>query len=164
MAEGHLTVKDGLVVGLEYDLRLGDGQLVVASKDEKPVKYLQGYRQMVPGLEQALYGMTVGDAKQVVVKPENGFGLVDPEAFTVVPHDAFPPELELIPGTRVRMRDEVGNILSAEVVEDKTDGVLLDFNHPLAGETLHFDVKIVSLRKATSEELAQATRFEPNES
>lgn len=156
MTKNDMAVKDGLVVGLEYVLRLDDGELIVTSEGGETVEYLHGYGQMVPGLEQALYGMTVGDEKHVVVDPQEGFGQVNPEAIEQVPQEIFPSDLELAPGMRLKLRDQSGNVLSAVVVEVGADDVVLDFNHQLAGETLHFDVKVTSVRKATSEELAEA--------
>ncbi len=154
MTETKLRVADGVVVNLEYSLRLDDGEVVDTSTGQEPLEFLQGRGQIVPGLEQALYGMVVGDEKDVVVKPADGYGDQDPEAFEVVDRDVFPPDLNLEPGMGVHMRDESGEALVAYVDEVRPEGVLLDFNHPLAGESLYFHVEIVGLRPATSEELA----------
>jgi FKBP-type peptidyl-prolyl cis-trans isomerase SlyD len=162
MTRPELRVADGMVVGLDYTLRLDDGQEVEASADTEPLEFLQGKGQIIPGLEQALYGMAVGDEKSVVIKPVDGYGEEDPDAYHVVPRDTFPPELELSAGQRVRLRDQSGEILAAYVVENRPDGVLLDFNHPLAGETLHYDVKVSALRQATDDELSHGHVHENN--
>jgi FKBP-type peptidyl-prolyl cis-trans isomerase SlyD len=153
VTEEKLTVADGLVVGLDYTLRLDDGETVDSSADEEPLEFLQGQGQIIPGLEQALYGMAVDDQKKVVVAPAEGYGEEDPDAFELVDRDVFPADLDLRPGAGLRMRDESGRSMVAYVAEVRPDEVLLDFNHPLAGETLHFEVKIAALRPATSEEL-----------
>jgi FKBP-type peptidyl-prolyl cis-trans isomerase SlyD len=153
MPELNLTVKDDMVVGLDYTLRLDDGEVIDSSTDREPLEFLQGRGQIILGLERALHGMAVGDEKRVVVAPGDGYGETDPEAFETVPRDVFPSELELKQGMRLNMRDQEGEVFTTYVAEIQPDGVLLDFNHPLAGETLHFDVKIASLRPATSEEL-----------
>jgi FKBP-type peptidyl-prolyl cis-trans isomerase SlyD len=153
MANSDTKVKDGLVVGLDYTLRLDDGEVIDSSGDNEPLEFLQGGGQIIPGLEQALYGMTVGDEKNVVVQPDDGYGEEDPNAYQTVPRDTFPADLDLTPGRGLQLRDQQGQVFVAYVSELKPDGVVLDFNHPLAGETLHFDVKIASLRQATNEEL-----------
>ena len=154
MTEQNLKVADGLVVGLAYTLRLDDGEIVDSSSDQEPLQFLQGRGQIVPGLEQALYGMAVDDRKDVVVAPADGYGEQDPDASELVDRDVFPPDPDLRPGIGLRMRDGSGEALEAYVAEVRPDGVLLDFNHPLAGETLYFQVRIAALRPATSEELA----------
>ena len=154
MTGTKLIIKDDMVVGLDYTLRLDDGEILDSSDGRDPLEFLQGHGQIVPGLEQALYGMAVGDEKQVTVAPAEGYGDLDSEALEMVPNDVFPPDLELTEGMRLHMRDQSGQVLRAFVAEIHPDGVLLDFNHPLAGETLFFDVKIASLRPATQEELA----------
>jgi FKBP-type peptidyl-prolyl cis-trans isomerase SlyD len=160
VTEDKLVVKDDMVVGLDYTLRLEDGAVVDSSEDREPLKYLQGQGQIIPGLEQELYGMAVGDEKSVAVEPAQGYGEKDPSAVQVVPNEAFPPDLEPAPGMRLQMRDEQGRVFEAFVVEVRSDDVVLDFNHPLAGQTLHFDVKIDSLRRASEEELAHGHAHE----
>jgi len=153
MPNKNLTVKDDMVVGLDYTLRLDDGEVLDTSANKTPLEFLQGRGQIVHGLEQALHGMAVGEEKSVVVVAADGYGETDPDAFETVPYDVFPPELELTEGMRLKMRDQAGEVFTAFVDALDPDGVVLDFNHPLAGETLHFDVKIASLRPATQEEL-----------
>ena len=154
MTEEKLTVADGLVVSLDYTLRLDDGETIDTSTDQEPLEFLQGRGHIIPGLEQALYGMAVDDQKDVVVEPADGYGEQDPDAFELVDRDVFPPDLDLRPGIGLRMRDGSGQALEAYVADVRPDGVLLDFNHPLAGETLYFQVRIAALRPATGEELA----------
>ena len=154
MADTNLKVVDGLVVGLDYVLRLDDGEVIDSSTGQEPLEFLQGQRQIIPGLEQSLYGMMLGDEKDVEVAPADAYGESDPDAVELVDRDVFPPDLSLAPGMALRMRDSSGQALEAYVAEVRPDGVLLDFNHPLAGETLFFRVKIAALRPATSEELS----------
>jgi FKBP-type peptidyl-prolyl cis-trans isomerase SlyD len=154
MAEKQLTVADDMVVSLDYTLHLDDGEIIDSSAGREPLQFLQGRGQIVSGLEQALYGMAVGEEKDVVVAPADGYGVLDPDESQVFPRDVFPPHLTLEPGLGLRMRDPSGQAVVAYVAEVRPDGVLLDFNHPLAGETLYFHAKIAALRPATSEELA----------
>lgn len=153
MTDTMLKVADGMVVSLDYTLRLDDGQVIDSSNGREALQFLQGQGQIIPGLEQALYGMGVGEEKDVEIAPGDGYGETDPDAYQMVPHDLFPADMELSEGMGLRMRDEAGQPLEAYVADVSPDGVLLDFNHPLAGETLYFHVKIADLRPGTREEL-----------
>jgi FKBP-type peptidyl-prolyl cis-trans isomerase SlyD len=156
MTETNLKIVDDLVVSLDYTLRLDDGEVIDRSTtdDREPLEFLQGQGQVVPGLEHALYGMVVGDEKDVEVTPAEGYGEHDPQAYQEVARDVFPPDMNLQPGMGLRMKDDSGQAFEVIVEDVRPNGVMLDFNHPLAGETLFFHVKIVDLRPATSEELA----------
>jgi FKBP-type peptidyl-prolyl cis-trans isomerase SlyD len=163
MTDTNTAVQDGLVVSLDYTLRLQSGQIVDSSSDRAPLEYLPGQGNIIPGLEQALYGMAIGEEKDVVVAPADGYGERDPDAFQVVPRNAFPADLELTVGRTLHMRDSnTQQVFQATVREVRDDGAVLDFNHPLAGETLHFHIKIAGLRQATGEELAHGHAHGPD--
>ena len=98
-------------------------------------------------------GMKVGESKDVVVQPANGYGEFDDEAFMNVPRDQFPKDMELTAGTELTVRDDEGNARYARVDNIEGDTVTLNFNHPLAGDELHFHVKVVALREPSAEEL-----------
>jgi FKBP-type peptidyl-prolyl cis-trans isomerase SlyD len=147
------TVQDGLVVSIHYTLTLDDGEVVDESTADDPLLYLHGADNIIPGLEKALTGMAVNDSKRVTVSPEDGYGEYDEEAVEALPRNLFPDDMELEPGIVLGLRDEDGNVFDAVVVEELEEEVVLDFNHPLAGENLHFDVKVVSIRQPTAEEL-----------
>lgn len=150
-----LAVGDGLVVSLAYQLRLDDGEEIDAAAAADPLVYLHGAGNIIPGLERELDGMRVGESKRVTVSPEDGYGDMDPDAFELMPYDVFPTDLELEEGLEMRLVDNTtGQQIQAYVSELREEGVLLDLNHPLAGETLFFDVEVVSLRAATPEEQA----------
>jgi FKBP-type peptidyl-prolyl cis-trans isomerase SlyD len=153
MPDEDKKVRDDMVVGVEYTLRLDDGDVIDQSAGRGPLHFLQGHGQIVPGLEKELYGMAIGEEKQVVVAPEEGYGQRKDGAIQEFPKDAFPQDAEIEPGMAVQLVDQSGRTHVAFVEEIRDDSVLLDLNHPLAGETLHFDVKVVTLREATKEEL-----------
>jgi FKBP-type peptidyl-prolyl cis-trans isomerase SlyD len=155
MAETKLAVTDDLVVSLDYTLRLDDEQEIATSAQQAPLEFLQGQGQIIPGIERAIYGMVAGDEKDIVVTPDEGYGERDLQAFQLVPSETLSPDLSLEPGMGLRMQDEAGQIVVAFVSEIRPEGVLLDLNPPLAGQTLHFRVKISALRPATDQELAQ---------
>lgn len=154
MKQENLVVADDLVVSLDYTLTLSDGEIYDSSSETGPLEFLQGQGQIIPGLEEALYGMAVGDEKDVVVTPDYAYGEYDPEAIQTLPREIFPPEMEIEPGMAIDLYDEdADEEIEAYVAEVQRDAVVVDFNHPLAGETLSFHVKVVDLRPATPDEL-----------
>ena len=139
-----MTIKQGSTVSLEYTLSLEDGTQIETSRGKDPMVYEQGKREIIFGLENQLKGMKVGEKKMIKVKPEEAYGQVDPSAFVEVPRDEFPQEaLEV--GTPLRAEDRNGNTIFMRVYEVKDASVVLDLNHPLAGETLFFDVCVLEV-------------------
>ena len=155
MTNTNSRVADGMMVDLDFTLRLDDERTVATSEGQEPLVFVQGHSRIMPALQQALIGMSVGDEKDVVVAPVDGYGEWDSDAFELVPLGTFPPELALTQGMGLKMRDQMGQVHKVHVSDIRPDGVLLDFNHPLAGETLHFRVKIAALRAATPGELSE---------
>lgn len=154
MSTPALKVADNHVVSLEYVLKLEDGEEVDRSDDDFALQFLQGHGQVIPGLEKALYGMTVGESKKIVVTPAEGYGEYEEESIDTLPRSAFPDDVELEPGLELELHDhESDEVLVAYVAEIDDDEVVIDFNHPLAGETLYFEVKVVGVRPATAEEI-----------
>ncbi|MEM7113106.1 MAG: peptidylprolyl isomerase [Chloroflexota bacterium] len=146
-------VAKNMVVGLTYALRLDDEQLVDEADAKAPLFFLVGHENIIPGLERELIGMAVGETKKVTVKPADGYGDYDDEDQDKLPRDVFGDEL-LFPGMDIELHDEeTGDVFDAIVVEVDDETVTLDFNHPLAGETLFFEVTVVELRPATAEEI-----------
>jgi len=146
------TVQDGLVVSMDYKLTV-DGEVLDSSEDAGPLQFLAGYGNIVPGLEREMAGMKIGESKDVVVAPADGYGEFDEEAFMEVPRNEFPSDLQLEEGIELNVTDEDGQNQYARVENITDESVRLDFNHPLAGAELHFTVKVVALRDPTKEEL-----------
>jgi FKBP-type peptidyl-prolyl cis-trans isomerase SlyD len=162
---GISKVGENVVVSLDYVLTLGDNREVDRSDKDAPMEYLHGYNNIIPGLEKELTGLEVGDEKMVVVQPELGYGERDPDGMAEFPRNTFPDSHHLEVGETVMMRDkDSGESYQAYISELDSDKVLLDFNHPLAGETLHFQIKIAGLREATSEELTHGHVHQPGHS
>ncbi len=147
------TIADDVVVSLDYTLTV-DGELVDASEENEPIEFLQGYQNIVPGLEKELYGMSVGDSREVVVAPKDGYGEVDPQAIMDIPRSQFPKEIELQTGLELALEQPDGHVLHAVVTTLDPNTVTLDFNHPLAGKELTFRVTVTDLRTASDEEKA----------
>ncbi len=146
------TIEDGQVVTLDYTLKV-NGEVVDTSEGAQPIQFIQGQRQIIRGLEDGLYGMQVGENKEVVIPPESGYGEVDPENFAEIPRTQFPPEIPLEPGVELELKDQNGEVVEARIDTVSDQSVRLDFNHPLAGKELHFWVNVVDLREATDEEI-----------
>lgn len=149
-ADPQPKVSEGKLVSLEYTLTLDDKSVVESNVGAKPLTYTHGSQQLVPGLEKALEGMTVGDTKQVIVAPADGYGDMDPQALQEVQKQLIPPDALQV-GTRLQGQTPGGQMVFPLVTEIKDDTVILDFNHPLAGKTLHFDVKVLEIQQAQAE-------------
>lgn len=137
------TVSNGKVISLEYTLKLEDGQVVDTNVGQTPLSYTQGANQIIHGVEAALEGMEVGQAKLAVVSPTEGYGDSDPNAFAEVPKEKLPQEIQV--GTQLHGKDASGREIRPVVSAIKDETVLLDFNHPLAGKTLYFDLKVLNI-------------------
>jgi FKBP-type peptidyl-prolyl cis-trans isomerase SlyD len=145
-------VQDNFVVTLDYTLIVED-EVLESTNDGEPIEFIQGIGQIIPGLEEALYDMKVGDEKTVVIEPEGAYGEYDPDSLEVAKKEEFSEEIPLDVGTFLDLRDDQDEILSAQIIEADEDTVTLDFNHPLAGKTLTFEITVSGLRPATAEEL-----------
>jgi FKBP-type peptidyl-prolyl cis-trans isomerase SlyD len=155
MTGDALRVSDDMIVAIAYQLHLDDGELVDEATPDEPFAYIQGQSQLMPALEHALDGMSVGESRKVTVKPDEAFGDVDEGQVVELTWDDLPDDLELAEGDVLDVEDaESGETMAATVIRITDDGVVMDLNHPLAGETLHFSVQIMEVRSATDEELA----------
>jgi FKBP-type peptidyl-prolyl cis-trans isomerase SlyD len=154
------VAKDHVVV-FDYVLYDGDGDVVEETDEEggEPVTCVWGYGALVPALEKALYGLAPGETCEVVVPPEDGYGAWDEAKEHWVDRADFPEGLTVEDEFDATTPD--GEETTLRVVEIEGDAVLVDSNHPLAGETLRFDVIVRSVRPATNEELAQARSAAP---
>jgi FKBP-type peptidyl-prolyl cis-trans isomerase SlyD len=151
--EFEMKIAKGRVVDLDYSLHLGDGKVVDQSDPGEPLTYLHGEGEIVPGLEGALEGAQVGDRKQVVVSPADGYGDRDPGGIQRVPRQAFPPGFQPEVGMELSAQDPDGDEVAFVIQGVEPDAVTIDLNHPLAGRTLHFDVTVREVRAATPDEL-----------
>jgi FKBP-type peptidyl-prolyl cis-trans isomerase SlyD len=138
------SIEPGSMVRLEYTLKDEAGKVLDSNTGRDPLTYTHGEQQIVPGLERALTGMRAGEAKQVTVKPEDGYGPLDPAAETEVPKDLLPPDARAV-GAQLLARTGEGEMMLVRVKEVKEATVILDLNHPLAGKTLHFEVKVLGV-------------------
>jgi len=144
--EDQMTISAGKLVTFEYTLKGDGGHVIDTSEGGQPFIYTHGRSEVVPGLESELEGMQVGDIKTVVVNPEQGYGPINEQAIVEVPIDRIPEDAREV-GRQLQGSGPDGQAVYPVVKEVRADVVVLNFNHPLAGETLHFDVKIVSIQE-----------------
>ncbi len=137
------TVSNGTVVSLEYTVKLDNDEIIDTNVGKEPLVYTHGTNQIIRGVESAVEGMEIGQAKQAVVPPAEGYGERDPNAIHEVPKDQLPQDIAV--GTQLHGKDASGRDIQPIVSAIKDETVLLDFNHPLAGKTLYLDLKVVDI-------------------
>lgn len=156
-----MDIKKDTVVSIDYRLHLGDGNIVDESDPGDPLVYLHGHDEVIPGLEKALEGKKAGDSFKATIPPEDAYGDYEPEGVEEVPRDEFPADLPLEAGGIVSATDEEGDDVDFLVKEIREKTVVVDFNHPLAGKTLHYEVTVREVRAATEEELEHGHAHAP---
>ena len=152
-AAASSPIADGMVVTIHYTLTDDQGSVIDSSSGGLPLEYLHGHGNIVPGLERELTGKKVGDAMKVDVAPKDGYGEHDPRGRGKVPRSSFPEDMEIEAGMQFSGEGPNGDDHVVWIAAVEADHVVIDQNHPLAGQTLHFDVKIETVRPATKEEL-----------
>jgi len=139
---------------MHYTLKNDSGNVIDSSKEKEPMPFIQGFGNIILGLESALEGMKTGDSCEVSVKPEDAYGVHHPEAIQDIPMKDLQGIDSLMVGMELQSQDEQGNPFIVRVKTINKETVTVDANHPLAGETLHFSVSIESIREASKDELA----------
>jgi len=159
-----MKVGANTMVEIEYTVTLDSGEVVEGGEQAARYSFIFETGQIFPALERKLKDLEPGDTTEVTLAPVEAFGEIKSELMKKVPLSEFPPGLEIEIGHMYRTVDSKGNPMYFSVKEKDEQEALLDFNHPLAGKTLHFKVLITNVRPATSEELAKASsRCMPNE-
>ena len=142
-----MVVGQGSVVSLEYTLRLDNDEVIDSTEGKAPLTYTHGAQEIITGLEKGVEGMSVGERKQVTVSPREGYGEVHPEGRFEVAKDRIPAEALQV-GATLQGEGPDGKPVYPHIAEIRDTTVLLDLNHPLAGQTLHFDVHVVEIKAA----------------
>ena len=140
------------VASIHYILTNDDGQEVDSSRKRgEPLTYIQGHKNLIPGMENGLEGREKGDKFQIDVEPKDGYGEVREELIQEVPREQF-GEQEVSPGMQFNAQTQQGPV-RVTVKEVTSEAITVDANHALAGENLHFDVEVVEVREATDDEI-----------
>jgi len=147
-----MQIENQKVVSIHYTLTNEAGQVLDSSENQEPLAYIHGHGNIIPGLENALAGLSKGEKLKVTVAPADGYGERDDSMVQAVPRSAFQGVDDITPGMQFQAQSPEG-IQLVTVVSVEGDEVTLDGNHPMAGITLIFDVEITDVRDATAEEL-----------
>ena len=150
-----MQIENNTVASLRYTLKNGKGELLDKADAQQPFVYLHGANNVVVGLEKHLAGKTVGDTLTAVVPPKEGYGLRDDRLTQEIPRKMFENmnETMLVAGAQFEAQTDAGREIIT-IVKVSNDTINIDANHPLADETLHFDIEVLSLRAATAEEIS----------
>ncbi|WP_376708360.1 FKBP-type peptidyl-prolyl cis-trans isomerase [Shewanella surugensis] len=148
-----MKITQQCAVTIHYQLKDDEDRVIENSFDNEPMLYLHGTESMIPGLEAELEGKIIGDKIETSINAEDGYGEYHDGLRQEVPLNAFGDVEDIVPGMRFIAETEMGQ-RPVQVVEVKDDVAVVDGNHPLAGQTLHFNVEVIDVREATEEELA----------
>ncbi len=138
--------KKGDTVTVHYTGTLDNGDVFDSSEGKQPITFTVGSGQVIKGFDEAVVGMKRGDEKSIKIKPEEAYGVRHEQYIKEVPKKGIPPNMDLRAGMMLVMGTPDGQKLAAMVREIKTETVMLDFNHPLAGKTLNFKIKVVEIK------------------
>lgn len=147
-----MQIGERTVASFHYTLTNDAGQVIDSSADRAPLTYLHGAGNIVPGLEKEMAGRSTGDSFNVVVAPEEGYGMPNPMMIQVVPREAFQGVETLEVGMEFQAQTPQGP-MSVAIAKIEGEEVTVDGNHPLAGQTLHFAIEVTDVRDASLEEL-----------
>lgn len=148
-----MQISQNTVASIDYNLKDADGQVLDTSEGREPLTYLHGAGNLIPGLESALEGNEPGDTVSVTVDPSEGYGERDENLIQQVPKQAFEGVDQVESGMRFQATDEQGERRIVTVTGVEGDEVTVDANHPLAGQSLNFEVSVVDVREASQEEI-----------
>ena len=141
-------VKKGQTVSVHYVGTLDDGTEFDSSRiRNEAVSFEVGSGQLISGFDSAVSGMKIGEVKKIKLEPEEAYGVINPGAFQTVPHSNFPPDFSFEVDGMVRGQDPSGEPVVARIDKINEDTVVLDFNHPLAGKNLNFEIEVLSVDK-----------------
>lgn len=136
-------IKSGKKVKIHYTLTV-QGEIVDTSEDKDPLEYVHGSGQIIVGLEAALEGMAPNETKEVTVGPDDAYGPINPQAILEIPREKL-HHIEIEVGAILKAEDPDGKTVQGIIKEIQEETVIVDFNHPLAGKELHFDVKVLEV-------------------
>ncbi len=147
-----MAINEGQIVSIEYEVRDGD-KVVDSNVGAEPLVFMFGKGQIIPGLEEGIKNMNIGEKADVLVKAKDAYGEYNPEATQEVPKEQF-AGIDLQEGMTLYGQGQDGSTVQVIVKEIKPESVVVDFNHPLAGKDLMFTVTLNNVREATPEEAA----------
>ncbi len=154
MSDGAM-IGAGSIVMMHFTLTLSDGTVAETSRDGEPLQFQMGDGSIVIGLERALYGLQVGATQTILVDPQDAFGFPDPVNVHAMSSHDFADDMLLEPGVIISFTTPDGEELPGTVVEADDEQVMVDFNHPLCGHTVEFDVEILAVEDSTGVDMGE---------
>lgn len=145
-----LSVEKDIVVTMDYELQV-DGKVI----DTGPIQFLHGHGNIIPGLEAEVEGMSMGEEKEIMVKPQDAYGDYDPDMEIDVPLTSFPEDFRIELGRPMRLQGGNGQVFTGVAMAIDDEVVKMNLNHPLAGKDLLFKTRVAELRPGTPEEINQ---------
>jgi peptidylprolyl isomerase len=145
-----LQVKEGDTISVHYTGKLDDGTVFDSSAGREPLQFTVGAHEVIPGFEEGAVGMQVGDKRDVVIEPEDAYGPYVEELVKVLPRSAFPPNINPAIGFEFAVQLQSGDSIPVRIIDIEGDEITIDANHLLAGETLFFNIELVSIDKPVS--------------
>lgn len=142
-------VAEGMLVTLHFSLKLADGEVVDSTFESSPATFAYGDGSLLPGFEQALLGLAAGASESFRMQPKDGFGMPNPNNVHELSHADLPAGVDPEPGLMLAFADASGSELPGMIREVRESVVVVDFNHPLAGHDIIFDVKIIDVQPVT---------------
>ena len=152
--EPEIVVAPNKVVEIHYEGTLSDGSVFDSSEGQEPLEFVFGVGMLIPGLEAGLEGMAEGETATIEVSAEDAYGPREDQAVQPIPRGEIDPEIELEEGMQLVGQSPQGPMI-VTVLEFDDETVMIDFNHPLAGEDLTFEIEVVSIREADEDEMQQ---------
>ncbi len=147
-----MIIEKDKAVSLDYTLTNSEGEILDSTQQQTPLVYLHGAGNILPRLEEALEGKKIKSRIKKTLVPEDGYGDYNPQLAQSYPLSKFPNADKLKVGTQFQVDTSGGPVL-ATITKIENEELTVDMNHPLAGQTLHFDIEVVDIREATEEEL-----------
>ncbi len=148
-----MPLKSNQVVTMNFTLKDDSGNVLDSTKENNPFSFISGANQVLPKLEEKIGEMIIGSKKDVVLAPEDGYGVYQQDAVRTIKKSEFPEDIDLDKGMGFIAKSPQGKDVQFFIKEIEGENITVDFNHPLAGKTLHFDLELLNLRDATTEEL-----------
>jgi peptidylprolyl isomerase len=139
-------IKDGSTVQVHYKGTLQDDSVFDNSNGREPLEFTIGSKQVIPGFENAIVEMEVGETKTITIEKENAYGEVRNDLIAKVPKEQLPPDMEVETGQMLQFTQPNGQTMPVHVIEVDAESITVDANHPLAGETLTFEITLVSIK------------------
>ncbi len=149
-----MSVKPNQVVTINFTLKNSGGEILESTKDHTPLAFISGQNQILPKIEETVGEMLIGSKKSIVLHPAEAYGEYDENAVQKLDKKEFPDNVQLEEGMNFVANAPDGSKMPFIIKTIEGEAVTVDFNHPLAGETLDFDIELIDIRDATAEELA----------